>query len=72
MPYLKVIPTDLKDVRRHLEGFPDDLEIELESGVPLGPKTTIGDLRSLPAWPTGLRLIYNREPGLLWVRIERQ
>ncbi len=70
MPYLKVIPADLKDVCD--AGFPDDLEIELEPDVPLGPKTTIGDLRSLPPWPTGLRLIYNREAGLLWVRIERQ
>ncbi len=62
MPYVKAIPRSARDARVHLEDFPDDLEIELETGVPLSAKT-VGDLRSLSTWPTGLRLIYNREPG---------
>ncbi len=60
MPYLKVIPADLKDVCD--AGFPDELEIELEPDVPLGPKTTVGDFPSLPDWPTGLRLFCSGWP----------
>jgi hypothetical protein len=57
-------PCRHRRVRDLLEHFPADLEIELETRVPLKVKT-VGDLRSLPTWPTDLRLIYNQERGLM-------
>jgi hypothetical protein len=70
MPYVKLKPSSIDEVRDHLEDFPGNLPIELETGIPLSAKT-VADLRALATWPTGLRLSYNREPGLLFVRIER-
>ena len=70
MPYVKVKPSSINEVRDHLEDFPGNLPIELETGAPIRAKT-VADLRALATWPTGLRLIYNREPALLFVRIER-
>jgi hypothetical protein len=70
MPDVRLIPTDLDEVRDLLENFSADLEIELETGVTLNAKT-VGDLRALSTWPPGLRLIYNQYRGLMRVRIER-
>ena len=70
MPYVKVIPSSIDEVRDHLEDFPSNLASELETGVPI-TASTVGDLRALPTWPTGLRLIYDRGPGSLLVRVER-
>ena len=53
-----------------LKDFPADLEIELGNGVLLNAKT-VGDLLSLPTWPKGLRVTYNREYDHLRVRLER-
>ncbi len=70
MPYVRVILSSIDAVRDHLEAFPGNLPIELETGVPLSAKT-VADLRALATWPPGLRLIYNQEPNLLFVRVER-
>jgi hypothetical protein len=70
MPVVRLIPTDIDEVRGLLEAFPADAEIELETGVPLKAKT-VGDVRALSTWPPGLRLVYDREHGFMRVRIER-
>jgi hypothetical protein len=70
MPYVRVIPSSIDEVRDHLEDFPGNLPIELETGVPINANS-VADLRALATWPPGLRLIYNREPALLFVRVER-
>ena len=70
MPNVKFTPKNIEEVREVLIDLPADLEIELETGVPLDAKT-VEDLRLLSTWPHGLRLICNRERGLVRVRIER-
>lgn len=70
MPNVKCVPKNIEDVRELLIDFPADLEIELETGVPLSAKT-IEDLRLSSTWPHGLRLICTKEPGRSVVRIER-
>jgi hypothetical protein len=70
MPEVRLIPTDIDEVRGLLEAFPSDAEIELETGVPLKAKT-VADVRALSTWPPGLRLVYDREHGFIRVRIER-
>jgi hypothetical protein len=70
MPKLKCMPKNIEDVRELLIDFPPDLEIELETGTPLSAKT-VQELRLSSTWPHGLRLICNKEPGYLAVKIER-
>ena len=70
MPDVHLTTSDTKVLRDMLKGFPADLEIELGNGVLLNAKT-VGDLLSLPTWPKGLRVTYNREYDHLRVRLER-
>lgn len=72
MPELRYLPETIEQVRGILDqDFPADLEVEIGQGVNLDA-TTVEDVRSLRAWPHGLRLICDKEPERVRVKIERE
>ena len=50
MPEVRLIVSEIHELRDLLEGFPADLEIELGNGVPVECKD-VGNLRSRLSWP---------------------
>lgn len=63
-------PSTIESVRKILGGL-DDMNVEIELGVPLVAKT-VTDLCSLSVWPSGLILIvpHERYPESV-VKVER-
>ena len=53
---------DIEGVRAYLDGYPDDMKVEVQRDVLVVAKT-VADLRSLSTWPLGLVLNFPR-PGL--------
>jgi hypothetical protein len=49
--------------------LPDEMEVEVDRGIPLVAKT-VADLRSLSPWPPGLILVVSRERWSV-ARVER-
>ena len=48
-------PATMADVRRALEGLPDEMKVGIGPGVLLNART-VAELRAVPVWPTGLVL----------------
>jgi hypothetical protein len=62
----------MEDMRKLLLGYPDNMRVEVESGVAVKAKT-VADLRALPTWPGGLILDIHvdLDPRSSVVRVER-
>jgi len=67
---MKFYPENMKDVWTVLDGLDGNVTVELEGGVALPGVPTVSDVKALPTWPHGLRLVVDRGPPLL-VRLER-
>ena len=46
------------------------VRVDLDSGVALPGVPTVADVRALPVWPAGLRLVVERQPVVV-LRVER-
>ena len=69
------MPENMKDVRlllgAEISRIPDAVPVSLGRGVQLRATVyTVGDLRKLPAWPQGHRLVIEGAPFLPQVRVE--
>jgi hypothetical protein len=58
MTYFK--PKNMGDVHVLLGGLDDDVPVTLNPGVLLSDVHTVGDVRALPAWSKGYRLVVKR------------
>jgi hypothetical protein len=62
------VPEDMLEVRlclgrsNDLSRIADSIPVTLSHGVQLPTVRTVGDLRNLPAWPRGHRLVIERYP----------
>ena len=70
MPFLRYKPKNMGDVQLCLYGINGDVAVEFAEGATLPGVCTVADLRLLPTWVRGMRLLVDREPPGL-VRIER-
>ncbi len=62
-------PEKMAQVRSWLYEIDDSVPVTLTPGVRLPDVRTVGDLRALPAWPKGYRLVVKRHP-FIKVRVE--
>jgi hypothetical protein len=60
-PTVRHTPETMDEVRKCLDHCPSYMKVEVKPGVPVVAKT-VGDLRSLATWPSGLVLNFPR-PG---------
>ncbi len=62
----------IKDMKKLLVGYRDNMRVEIESGIAVTAKT-VADLRAVPTWPDGLVLDIHvdLDPRLSVVRVER-
>ena len=64
------VPEDMIEVRlclgrsNDLSRIADSIPVTLNHGVQLSTVRTVGDLRNLPAWPRGHRLVIERYPSM--------
>jgi hypothetical protein len=70
MPFLRYKPKNMGDVQLCLDGINGDVAVEFERGAALPGVRTVADLRLLPTWLRGMRLLVDREPPG-FVRVER-
>jgi hypothetical protein len=70
MPRTKFLRKNMKEVWMILDGIDGNLPVELEAGLVLPGVPTVSDVKGLPTWPVGLRLVVDRKPPL-FVRVER-
>jgi hypothetical protein len=68
------MPQNMDDVHKAVGAIDDDVPVlivpvDVIPGAPLHEVHTVRDLRALPAWPTGHRLIVELHP-LIEVRVE--
>jgi hypothetical protein len=69
MPFLRYKPKNMGDVQLYLHGINGDVAVEFAEGATLPGFRSVADLRLLPTWLRGMRLLVDREsPGL--VRVE--
>jgi hypothetical protein len=68
MPFLRYKPKNMGDVQLYL-GINDDVAVEFAEGATLPGIRTVADLRLLPTWLRGMRLLVDRAPPGL-VRVE--
>ena len=68
MPFLRYKPKNMGDVQLCLYGINGDVAVEFAEGATLPGVRTVADLRLLPTWLRGMRLLVDREPpGLVKV-----
>ena len=70
MPLIRFLPKNMGEVEACLHGIDGNVVVEFGKGAELPGVCTVDDLRALPTWLSGMRLLVDREPPGL-VRIER-
>jgi len=63
-------PENMDAVWTCLDGIDGSVKVDLDSGVALPGVPTVADVRALPVWPAGLRLVVERQPVVV-LRVER-